>query len=127
MAITLNVVERAYQGTLEEQDDQALWLVSALKSAGLEQAVLLRGPATAYAAREQSVGTLSIGGVEGGHAPRLDAELERLVEKGVAVYAVAEDAAERGIEPEDAVAGVTWIDRAGVAGLFREAGRIFAW
>ena len=127
MTTLLNVIERAYQGTLEEQDDQALWLVHALRNAGAEQSVLLRGPATAYAVRGQSVAPLRIGGVATGDPPAIDRDLQRLAEKGVPVYAVREDAEERGIAPEDALAEIQWVDRPGVARLFREADRILAW
>ena len=127
MSYYLQIVERAYQGTLEEQDDQALWLVGALKNAGLEQAVLLRGPAVAYAVKNQAVDSLHIGGVKTGHPPHLDQDLGKLIEKGVPVHAVKEDARERGIEEADALPGIQWIERAGVAGLFREAGRVLAW
>ena len=127
MTAILNIVERAYQGTLEEQDDQALWLIHALKNAGTESAVLLRGPATAYAVRDQSVEQLHIGGVKMGHPPRLDQDLKKLIEKGVPVYAVREDAEKRGIATAAAVPEVQWIPRGEVARLFIEAGRIFAW
>jgi len=127
MAAILNVIERAYQGTLEEQDDQALWLVSALRNAGAEQRVLLRGPATAYAVAGQSVQPLRIGGVSTGQPPAIDEDLKRLVAQGVPVWAVQEDAEERGISPAEALPEVQWVSRAGVAGLFREAERVFAW
>lgn len=127
MSGILNVIERAYQGTLEEQDDQALWLVHALAKAGAGQQVLLRGPATAYAVPGQSVESLVIGGVAGGNPPRLDQDVARLIEAGVPVWAVREDAEERGIAPAAAVPGVQWVDRPDVARLFSEAERIFAW
>ncbi|MCZ6473586.1 MAG: DsrE family protein [SAR324 cluster bacterium] len=127
MTTILNVIERAYQGTLEEQDDQVLWLVHALKNAGAEQAVLLRGPATAYAVANQSVDPLRIGGVETGDPPAIDQDLKRLTEKGVAVWVVKEDAEERGIGTADVLPEVQWVPRKGVAGLFQQAGRVFAW
>ncbi len=127
MSDILNVIERAYQGTLEEQDDQALWLVHALKKAGMDQQVLLRGPAISYAVKEQTVGELSIGGVPSGHPPQLDRDLMKLVEAGVPVWAVREDAEERGIDTGNAVPGVQWVDRDGAARLFAQAGRVFAW
>ena len=127
MTTILNVIERAYQGTLEEQDDQSLWLAAALKKAGTEQSVLLRGPATAYAVSGQSVEPLRIGGVETGHPPAMDQDLKRLIEKGVPVYAVKEDAEERGIGTGDTVPEIQWVERTGVARLFREAERVFAW
>ncbi len=127
MTTILNIIERAYQGTLEEQDDQALWLVHALKNAGAEQSVLLRGPATAYAVSGQSVDPLRIGGVETGHPPAIDKDLKRLIDKGVPVLAVKEDAEERGISTDETVPEIQWVERAAVAGLFQQAGRIFAW
>ncbi len=127
MTTILNIVERAYQGTLEEQDDQALWLIHSLKNAGAAQSVLLRGPATGYAVREQSTDFLGIGGVKPGNPPRIDQDLQRLIEAGVKVWAIREDAKERGIAPEDTLAGIQWVSRAEVAGLFQEAARIFAW
>lgn len=127
MTTILNIVERAYQGTLEEQDDQALWLIHALKNAGTAQSVLLRGPATGYAVREQLTDSLKIGGVKPGNPSRIDQDLQRLIEAGVKVWAIREDAKERGIAPEDTLAGIQWVDRAEVAGLFQEAARIFAW
>lgn len=123
----LHIVERAYQGTLEEQDDPALWLVAALNSAGLTQSILLRGAAVAYAVKNQSVETLHIGGVKSGHPPHLDQHLAALMDKGVPVHAVREDARERGIDEADALPGIVWTAREGVADLFTEAERVLAW
>ena len=127
MTAILNIVERAYQGTLEEQDDQALWLVHSLKKAGGDHAILLRGPATAYTVRGQSVGEGAIGGARFGNPARLDRDLENLISAGVTVHAVREDAVERGIDPDAAVPGLKWVGRAEVAGLFEAASRVFAW
>lgn len=126
-ATTLHIVERAYQGTLEEQDDQALWLVGALNKAGLEQSVLLRGPAVAYAVPNQTVSRLHIGGLETGHPPRLDLDLARLMANGVTVNLVREDAEQRGIPEGGTLPGIAWIARAGMAELFQQAERILAW
>ena len=127
MSAILNIVERAYQGTLEEQDDQALWLIHALKNAGSDAAILLRGPATAYAVTNQTVGQFHIGGIEISHPPQLDRDLKALIDKGVPVYAVREDAEERGISADESLPEISWVGRSEVAGLFIEAERIFAW
>jgi hypothetical protein len=123
----LNIVERAYQGTIEEQDDQALWLVHALRKAGGEHQILLRGPATAYAVKGQSVGALSVAGIKAGNPARMDHDLGKLAAAGVPVSAVREDAQERGIAAEDAIPEVRWISRADVPGLLQGAERVFAW
>ncbi len=107
--------------------DGGALLVQTLKKAGTEQSVLLRGPATAYAVSGQSVEPLRIGGVETGHPPAMDQDLKRLIENGVPVFAVKEDAEERGISAGDTVPEIQWVERSGVARLFREAERVFAW
>lgn len=123
----LQIIDAGYRCTIEEQDEPVLWLTAVLKGAGADTAVLLRGTAVNYAVKGQNAAGLSIGGKAQTNPPRPDDDLGKLVAKGVDVYVVDDDAAERGLERNDFVAGVKSVSRAGVAKLFSSYDQIWHW
>jgi predicted peroxiredoxin len=128
MGKTLNIVERAYHATLEEQDDVALWFSLAMKVlGGLEQSVLLRGNAVNYATRGQDAGGLVIGGLPLDPPPKLEDDLRMLMEQGIEVYAVEEDLAARAVPRDRLLPGVSVVRKAELAALLGRHERVFAW
>ena len=123
----LQIVESAWRCTIEEQDDPALWICHAMRGAGAELSVLLAGNAVGYAARGQDASGLAFGGRGQTHPPAIDRDVAAFADKGVAVYAVEEDARERGIEPECFVRGVRPVSRDALPGLFAEHDGVWRW
>jgi sulfur transfer complex TusBCD TusB component (DsrH family) len=123
----LQIVESAYRATIEEQDDTVLWISHALKGAGADLAVLLRGNAVNYAVKGQDASGLSFGGRPQTQPPRLDEDVAKLVTKGVPVFLVEEDAAERGIEGTELVAGVEAVSRRELPALLERYDRVWHW
>ncbi len=123
----LSIVERAYHGTLEEQDDPILWVTAAVKNAGGDLSLLLRSNAVNYAVLGQDASGLTIGGIHLKVPPTIDKDLEALMAKGVAVYAVEEDLAARGISKGGLIHGVQVIPWAGVAPLLDAHDSIWHW
>src|SRR5439155_8444522 len=123
----LSVVEHAYAGTLEEQDDTVLWITHMIKNAGADMSALLRGNATNYAVRGQDASGLRIGGAALAVPPSLDKDIEAMIAKGIPVYAVREDLEQRGIKPGDLVSGVTPVGKTDVARLFDEHDMVWHW
>jgi len=104
---TLNIVESAYRAVMEEQDDTILWLLAAMRAAGADHTVVLRGNAVNYAVAGQGAPGLAIGAWKQTQAPRMDHDLVDLIEKRkIPVFVIAEDLAERGIERGDLIPGV---------------------
>jgi sulfur relay (sulfurtransferase) DsrF/TusC family protein len=123
----LNVIETAYRATLEEQDDTIVWLTHAMKGAGADLDVLLRGNAVSYGLKNQDASGLAFGAEVQTQPPRIAEDLSKLVAKGVHVYIVSEDLAERGIDRADLIEGLTPIPRAGIASLLGKYDQIWHW
>lgn len=123
----LSIVETAYRATLEEQDDTVLWFSHSVRSAGADIDLLLQGNAANYAVREQDASGLVFGDQRQTQPPRIANDLAKLIAAGVTVYAVREDAAERGLEPSELIDGIEWIHRARAAALIGHYERVWYW
>jgi sulfur relay (sulfurtransferase) DsrF/TusC family protein len=123
----LQVLSGAYRCTLEEQDDPVVWITHAMKGAGADLHVLLQGNGVNYAVKGQDASGLSFGGRKQTQPPHIDEDVSQLVSKGVDVFVVEEDVAERGLERSDLVAGIKPVSRAGLAKLYGSYDQIWNW
>jgi len=123
----LQVVQSAYRATVEEQDDTIVWLTHAMKGAGADVSVLLRGNAVCYLVRGQDPNGLRFGARTLSHKTDLVGDVEKLIGKGVVVSVVAEDLAERGIADAECIAGAKRIARADLPALFAAHAQILHW
>ena len=124
---TLQIIDTPYRCTIEEQDDPAVWITHAMKGAGGEFGLLLRGSAVNYAVKSQDASGLRFGDKAQTQPPRIAHEVSKLVEKGVPVFVVEDDAIERGVEPGELINGVKPVGRIAVAKLFDEYDQIWQW
>lgn len=122
----LQVVESAYRGSVEEQDDTIIWLTLAMKGAGADTDVLLRGNAVNYAHTGQDASGLAFGGWSQTQPPRIHEEVKKLIDKGVTVYAVEEDLRRRGLS-EGLLAGLQTVSEGGLPELYERYGRVNYW
>jgi sulfur relay (sulfurtransferase) DsrF/TusC family protein len=123
----LSIIESAYRGTLEEQDDTIVWLTHALKGAGASVDVLLRANAVNYAVKGQDAAGLAFGERRQTQPPRLDDDVAKLVAKGVRVFIVADDVADRRLQQSDLIAGMESVTRDGLPRLFAGYDQVWHW
>lgn len=123
----LCILETAYRGTQEEQDDAALWLTHSLKNAGSEMGVLLRGNAVNYAVTDQDPTGITIGKISIKHPLRPDRALLDMKAAAIPVHVVREDVQERGIPTERLVKSVELVCRAKLPGLLSRYDQVWHW
>ena len=124
---TLSIVESAYRATIEEQDDTIVWIHGAMKGAGADLALLLRGNAVNYLVQRQDAQGLAFGDWRQTQPPRIASDLAALAAKGVEVCYVAEDVAERGIERNELINSAQPVARGAVAELIGRYDRVWYW
>ena len=123
----LQVVETAYRATLEEQDDTVVWLAHAMKGAGANLDVLLRGNAVNYTAQGQDASGLAFGDRKQTQPPQVAKDVASLLEKGVKVFVVEDDVAERGLDRSKLIPGPALVSRADLPKLFGAYDQIWHW
>ena len=123
----LNIIEAAYRGTLEEQDDTVVWITHAMKGAGAELDVLLKGNAVNYAVASQHVPSLAFGERVQSHGPHLADDVAGLIGKGITVHIIQEDLDARGIQAGELIDGLTPVARGDLPSLFQGYDHIWHW
>lgn len=123
----LHVVNTAYRATFEEQDDTVLWFTQVLRGAGADLALLLQGSAVNYAVVGQDPSGLAFGAWRQGQPPNIAGAIVALLNGGVAVYAVEEDLADRGIGEELRVKGVACLSKGKLGELCETFDQVWQW
>ncbi len=123
----LQIVETAYRATLEEQDDPIIWISHAMKGAGADLDVLLRGNAVNYAVAAQDATGLSFGDWQQSQPPDLAGDISGLAEKDVTVFVVQDDLDERGLRDVALVTGIETLSRGRLPALLNDYDQIWNW
>lgn len=123
----LQVLDTPYRCNVEEQDDPIVWITHVMKGAGADLTLLLRGSAVNYAVARQDAAGLTVGGWKQNNPPRIADDVKKLIDKGVDVYVVEDDASERGLERSELIGGIKSVPRSGVARLVAGYDQIWHW
>jgi predicted peroxiredoxin len=123
----LSIIDTAYRATLEEQDDTTLWFSAACKNAGADLTLLLTGNAVNYSVKDQKPSALTFGKAEIPHPPQPQEDLKKLIEKGVGVFLMKEDAEERAIPSDSMIQGIKPIARNQLSKLIDQYDLIWHW
>ncbi len=123
----LQVIESGFRATLEEQDDTIVWITHAMKGAGANLDVLIRGNAVTMAVKGQDASGLKFGDRAQKSSAHLAEDIAGMVGKGITVMIVAEDMADRGVKPDDLVGQLQTVSRKDIAAIFDRYDQVWHW
>lgn len=123
----LQIVESAYRGTLEEQDDTVIWLSHIMRASGCDLDIILKGNAVNYLLESQDASGLVFGRKIQTQPPRIFNDIIKILNTGVDIYYILEDANDRGIERKEIFSGVKSVLRQELPNLFLNYRYIFHW
>jgi hypothetical protein len=123
----LSIIETPYRGTLEEQDDASLWFTHAVKNAGAEFGVLLRGNAVNYGLKRQNPEGIKIGSLPIERPCKPNKDLLSMKEAGITVQVVREDLADLGISMDDVVPDFELVGRDRIPDIVRQYDQVWHW
>lgn len=119
---TLNIISNDGRAGREERDDTVVWLTHALKSAGAEVDVLLRGTAADYIVSRRASGS-----PKHPHALDIFGQLAELIHKGVGVFVVSEELRHRGLTNAPRLTGAKVLAESSVAEFVGGYDRVWRW
>jgi len=123
----LSIVSDGYRATLEEQDDTVLWISQALRRAGAQLDLLLRGPAANYVVKAQHVCPLTIGARTQRHAPDVHAQVRELAQSGARIFVLEADVERYGLAESRKLAAADVVASAEVPRLVAGYDLVWHW
>jgi hypothetical protein len=123
----LQIIESAYRGTLEEQDDTIVWLTHCMRGVGADLTVLLKDNAVSYVLCGQDCSGLQFGSWRQTHPPDVAADLAALSARDVPVLVVEEDLARRGILDAPRIDGALLVARRDVVRIAGAHDLVWYW
>jgi sulfur transfer complex TusBCD TusB component (DsrH family) len=123
----LSIIDGAYRATLEEQDDTVVWFTHSMRAAGAEMSLVLRGNAVNYAVRGQDASGLVFGDRRQTNPPRIEEYVAKLPGKGVEVFAIEDDLAERGVDRSELIEGMKLVPATELVKLIAAHDQVWNW
>lgn len=123
----LQIIECAYRATIEEQQDTILWLCQSLLTTAGEISLLLRGNAVNYAVLNLNVPAMQVGAWSQHRPGDPGRQLRTLIDCGVQIHVLAEDARDRGLIDMDLHEAVNLIPLREVPDLMDRHDQIWHW
>jgi hypothetical protein len=121
----IGVIEAVRGARAGGEDDPAVRLAHATKDKGSDLHLLLRGEAVVYAARETYAPDTGLSDAPGASLIHYQGgDVVDLIWKGVKIFVIGEDLADRGLAGEDIVGGLSPVSRAELPAFLERFDRV---